>query len=236
MGSSRLPGKTLKELLGKPMLYYVIERLKRVNLAQHLLIATTDKAEDQPIVDFANALNISTFRGSSEDVLQRYAKSAKQLDADIVVRITADCPLIDPAVVNRAIAEFLLRDADFVSNTIERTYPRGMDVEVFSMRTLEEIDRSATLPEDREHVTSYLLRHSSSFRIEQFLHDVDASRYRLSVDTKEDFELVEKIMKALYPENHIFGVDAIVSFLDSHPDIAKLNSHIKQKRIGHGGS
>ncbi|NEO63206.1 MAG: NTP transferase domain-containing protein, partial [Moorea sp. SIO4G2] len=153
MTSTRLPGKVLKQVLGKPLLDYQIERLRRVKLADEIVIATTINQTDEPIVELCNSISIPYFRGSEEDVLARYYGAAVEHQADVVVRVTSDCPLIDPQVIDQVIQFYLDHQGeyDYVSNSLQRTYPRGMDTEVFSFAALDEAFHEASAQPDREH-------------------------------------------------------------------------------------
>lgn len=232
MGSTRLPGKVLKELLGRPLLSYLFERLKRTNLADLIIVATTTNSVDDPIVALCKDESIPVFRGSEDDVLDRYLNAAKEFEADTIVRITADCPLIDPAVIDECIHEFQTQQADYLSNTLKsRTFPRGMDVEVFSRQALITAAQNAKDPAEREHVTLHLYRHPDSFRLGEVHHKEDLSDYRLTVDTEEDFQLIEQIFSTLYPENPTFTLSDLISCMEKNPDWIKINAHIKQKKV-----
>lgn len=234
MTSTRLPGKVLKEVLNKPLLVYHIERLQRVASADELVIATTTNMTDDPIADLCSRMGIGCYRGSEEDVLSRYYEAALTYKADIVVRVTSDCPMIDTGVVDRVIGYYKENCAqyDYVCNTLQRTYPRGMDTEVFSFRALEEASRYATAKPEREHVTPYLYHHPERFRLGNVAMDRDESRYRWTVDTIEDFTLIKKIIEALYPENPEFTLQDCLELLEVHPDWAKINAGIEQKAYG----
>ncbi|MCK4858639.1 MAG: glycosyltransferase family protein, partial [candidate division Zixibacteria bacterium] len=192
MRSKRLPGKVLKTVLGKSLLEYQTERLRRVTLADKIIIATTTNTTDQPLVEFCQQHSLPCFRGSEEDVLGRYCGAAASHEVDVIVRVTADCPLIDPKVIDKVIRCYLDSQGsfDFVSNTLARTYPRGMDCEVFPALLLEEIEREATAPPDREHVTPFFYRHPDRYRLGNVTHESDQSRHRWTVDTHEDLELI----------------------------------------------
>ena len=231
MGSTRLPGKVLKHVLGRPLLHYLFERLRRITKAQNAVIATTKDPKDDPIVDFCNHEGISYFRGSEEDVLDRYLQAARFFSADVIVRVTSDCPLIDPELIDQVIEFFLNHQYDYVSNTQERKFPRGMDVEIFSFKSLEDAANQVTLQEEREHVTLHLYRHPERYSIGKFPWDKDDSQYRLTVDTPEDFELISKILAALYPNNPQFNLKDILHLLQQHPEWAEINAHIKQKNV-----
>lgn len=232
MGSTRLPGKILKKVLGKPLLDYQIERLKRSKLINKIVIATTTNKQDQEIVDFCKSRFISFYRGSEEDVLARYYETAKKYKADVIVRITSDCPLIDPVIVDKVVEEYLNDTTqDYVSNTIERTYPRGMDTEVIQFSLLEEIHREAKSLTEREHVTAYIYNHPAMYRIKQVKQVIDESHYRLTVDTIEDFQVTCTLIEFLYKDNPLFSLHDVIRLLKEKPDLALINQHIEQKKF-----
>jgi spore coat polysaccharide biosynthesis protein SpsF len=233
MGSTRLPGKVLKTVLGKPLLAYQIERLQRVQRADGIVIATTNDGSEAPIVALCETLGVSTFRGSEEDVLARYHGAAKAHQADVVVRVTSDCPLIDPQVIDEVIDFYTEHQPQylFVSNTLERTYPMGMDTEVFSRQILEEAFREAALSPEREHVTPFIYRRPERYPIGQVKYPKDYHHYRLTVDTPEDFALIEKILEALYPEKPQFTLEEILHVLAQHLDWLALNATVQQKQV-----
>jgi spore coat polysaccharide biosynthesis protein SpsF len=231
MGSTRLPRKVLKEVLGKSLLEYQIERVKRAKMIDEIIIATTIKEEDNPIVKLCEKLSIPYYRGSEDDVLSRYFEAAKEYKVDVIVRLTSDCPVIDSEVIDKAIRVFLTGEHDYVSNSIERTYPRGMDTEVFSYQGLEEIHQKATKPHEREHVTPYFYQHSEKFNLKNVFHSEDLSKYRLTVDTKEDLELIQCIIQDLYPNKHNFTLKDIKKSLEANPDLLFINSHVEQKKL-----
>lgn len=234
MTSTRLPGKVLKEVLGRPLLGYQVERLQRAKLADEVVIATTTNAADDVLAEFCRKRGLPVYRGSEHDVLARYYFAAVEYRADLVVRVTSDCPVIDPSVVERVISHLLANAGalDYVSNTQRRTFPRGMDAEVFTLAALGRAHAEGTLDYEREHVTPYLYRHPELFRIDQVTLAADLSRHRWTVDTIEDFELVRRIIEALYPRNPCFGLDDIIDLLDANPDLARINAHVVQKELG----
>lgn len=239
MGSTRLPGKALLEVAGETLLGLLLKRLGRVTLADAVVVATTTAERDRPIVDLAGAMGVPSWRGSEEDVLARYHGAATAHRAEAVVRITADCPLMDPAVVDRVIGAFAdpAGACDYASNTLERTYPRGLDCEVFSMGILDEAHRRATDPVEREHVTPYIYRRPERFRIVQVRNGTDLSRHRWTVDTPEDFELIRRILETLLPAGTDFGMGDVLRLLAGHPDWEAINSGVEQKSVsreGHG--
>ena len=233
MNSSRLPGKVLRTVLGKTLLEYQIERLQRVPSADSVVIATTIDDCDQPIVDLCEKLKVNYFRGPEEDVLQRYYNAAQKYEADIVVRITADCPIIDPNVIDRVIKFYLdnYKDFDYVSNILTRSYPRGMDTEVFSLESLEQAALEAKDEAEREHVTVFIYNHPERYRLANVPYHKDFSRYRWTVDTLEDFSLIEKIITSLYPQRPNFVLEDCLELINKHPEWEKLNSHIEQKKL-----
>jgi len=233
MTSTRLPGKVLMSVMGKPLLEYEIERLQRVRRVDDIIIATTTNDTDQPIVDLAERSGIKVFRGSEEDVLSRYYGAAKENDLEAVVRITSDCPLIDPAVVDDVISAYLENSetCDYVSNCLSRTFPRGMDTEVFSFELLKKVHFEARQPHEREHVTPYIYQNPQRFRLRNLAFILDESRHRWTVDTPEDFELIRRILEMLYPKNQAFGLEDVLAVMDAHPDWFELNAQIEQKKL-----
>lgn len=232
MTSTRLPGKILKQVFGKPLLEYQIDRLHRVQFADELVIATTTNATDEPIVELCDRLSIPYFRGSEEDVIARYHGAAKAHHADVVVRVTSDCPLIDPQVIDRVIQSYIDDRYDYVSNCIERTYPRGMDTEVFSFKALNEAFLEATAKPDREHVTPFIHRQPDRYKLGSVLYNKNCSQHRWTVDTPEDFDLIQKILEAIYPQNPEFRLEDCLEWLDRYPEWSKINAHIEQKQYG----
>ncbi|MFU0781508.1 MAG: 3-deoxy-manno-octulosonate cytidylyltransferase [Thermoanaerobacterium thermosaccharolyticum] len=235
MGSTRLPGKVMKIIMDKPVIGHVVNRVKASKEIDDIIIATTTKKEDDIIVEEAKKLNVKYFRGSEEDVLSRYYYAAKENNADIVIRITSDCPLIDPQIIDKIIKTFIetskKEKIDYLSNTIERTYPRGLDVEVFNFETLEKAFKEADRPYQREHVTPYIYENHEIFKIKQIKNNIDYSNYRWTLDTIEDFKVIETIYENLYKENELFYMEDIIKFQKEHPEIAKINENIKQKEL-----
>ncbi|AMA08230.1 cytidylyltransferase domain-containing protein [Picosynechococcus sp. PCC 73109] len=234
MTSTRLPGKVLKEVSGKSLLEYQIERLKRVESAENIIIATTVNEADQPITELCERLSIDYFRGSEADVLSRYYQAALVHQADVVVRVTSDCPLIDPLVIDQVIQCYLNHqlEYDYVSNSLKRTYPRGMDTEVFSFKALEEAFQEATAQPDREHVTPFIYRQPERYTLGHVTYSEDYSHYRWTVDTPEDFELIQKVIETLHPKNPKFTLENCFELLEKYPNWSEINSHIEQKQYG----
>jgi spore coat polysaccharide biosynthesis protein SpsF len=211
------------------MLARQLERIRRCALADELVVATTEAAADTALVALCGAEGVACYRGAEHDVLGRFVTAARAHDADVIVRLTGDCPLADPALVDRCIARFAEGGVDYVSNVLRRTFPRGMDTEVFSRMALERIAELATLPGDREHVTSYFYTHPSLFRLASVESPVDSSQYRLTVDTEDDFGLIEAIYAELYDRNPCFSLADILELLARRPDLTARNQHVQQK-------
>jgi spore coat polysaccharide biosynthesis protein SpsF len=229
-GSTRLPGKVLLPLLGRPILSRVVERAARAAGIHEVVVATTVDPSDDPIVELATTQGWAVERGSENDLLDRYVQTARTRDADIVVRITSDCPLIDPGLIDQTIEAFVEGGADYASNTLEpRTFPRGLDVEVVSRDALEEAWRDDADPASREHVTPFLYRNPERFRLVRVSSPDDRSAHRWCVDVPEDYELVRRIYEALGSD--AFGWEEALAVLEAHPDWPLLNSHVSQKTL-----
>lgn len=233
MGSTRLPGKILKKVQGKTLLEIQVERLKQSTLIQQVIVATTTQAQDDVVVYLCKQLNIDFCRGSEEDVLSRYYEAAVQSNANVIVRLTSDCPLIDPMIVDEVIASYVKQQDvfDYVSNTLERTYPRGLDVEVFSFEALEKASKEAILQRDREHVTAYFYSNPDLFQIAQVKGKQNYSNFRWTVDTPEDFDLIQRILNELYEDNKLFYMHDVVQLLSRYPEWTDINAHIEQKKL-----
>lgn len=233
MRSSRLPGKVLKTILGRPMLALMIERLRKSNRVDAVSIATTTDKSCDVIETLANELQIGCYRGSEDDVLDRVLQTAKHSKADLIVELTGDCPLLDPTIVDCVIDAFLANKVDYCSNGLIETYPRGMDVQVFPVSVLEKVAELTQQPEDREHVSLYIYEHPDMFRLLNVESKIPggSSDVRLTVDTEEDFELVSRIYEELYPINSDFGLQDILNLLSQRPDLQAINRHVQQKAV-----
>lgn len=231
MGSTRLPGKVLKEVLSRPLLSYQIERMAKSKMIDELVIATTPNGNES-IIELCQKENISYFIGSEKDVLERYYLAAKKFQADIVVRMTSDCPLIDAGIVDAVINMYKNNDFDYVSNTQIRTFPRGMDTEVFSFSALEKAYKEAEIEYEHEHVTPYLYLNAEKFKIGQYIQEKDSNEIRLTVDTPEDFELIKRLFEKLYPINPEFLLSDILAVLKENPSWLEINKEIVQKKLG----
>lgn len=230
LSSSRLPGKVLKPILGRPMLELQIERVRRARRIDTLVVATSTAADDDPIAALCGKLGVRCHRGSLEDVLDRVHGAVLPDAASHVVRLTADCPLADPELIDRVIAFCVDGGYDYASNALEPTYPDGLDVEVMRFEALAAAWREATAASEREHVTPFLYKHPERFRLGSFKAERDLSQLRWTVDEREDFELIERIYHALYPKNAAFSTTDILSLLDSMPELKTLNTrHLRNE-------
>ncbi|MGJ9458020.1 cytidylyltransferase domain-containing protein [Oceanobacillus sp. CF4.6] len=231
MGSTRLPGKILKQVLGKPLLEFQLERVSRSNYIDEILVATTDQHQDNAIVSLCQMMKITHYRGPEADVLKRYYKAASHIKADIVVRLTSDCPLIDPVQIDKVIQSYFLHQhpLQYVSNTLKRTLPRGMDTEVFSFQALKEASEKAESKADREHVTRYMINNPQDFNLTNVSNSKNYSHHRWTVDTLEDFTLINKIIETLYPHKPEFTMEDTIELLDTFPEWQLINTHIQQE-------
>lgn len=229
MTSTRLPGKVLLPLAGVPMLTRLVERLRRVQRASGIVIATTTNATDEPIAALCAQLGVPCHRGSEHDVLSRYTDAAREHGADVVVRITADCPLIDPALIDQVIAVYQEGGSDYVSNMLPPTWPYGMAVEVFSAAALQQAHAEATQAAAREHVTPFIYGHPERYRLRNVESPVDLSHHRWTVDTPEDYALVSRLFERLIPTRPNFTQADVLALLEQHPDWIAINQHIRQK-------
>lgn len=231
MTSTRLPGKVLMEVLGKPLLQYELERLKKIPSLDELVVATTVNGTDDPVVELCDKLGVPVFRGSELDVLSRYCEAAEQYRAEAVVRFTADCPLIDPEISDSVIRYYLEheRDVDYCSTDMS-TYPRGgVETEICLLEVLREADREGTTTPDREHVTHFICSRPERYKQWRKQSGNDWSKYRFTVDTPEDFKLVSEIIKRIYPQNANFTISEVISLLENNPELPMINEMIEQK-------
>jgi len=226
LGSTRLPGKVLIEILDRPIIEHVVTRVQKAKNIERIILATTSRAEDGRLEELANGLGIQAYRGSEEDVLDRYYQAAKKFNVKHIARISADCPLIDPKVIDDVIRRYFELKVDYCSNTLNDTFPDGEDVEVFSLDALTNAWKNAHLSSEREHVTPYIKKNSSIFKLESFRYKIDLSAKRWTLDRKEDLELIKGIFEALYPVNPNFGMDDILKFLQDNPHLESANKDI----------
>ncbi|MFH1894717.1 MAG: glycosyltransferase family protein [Patescibacteria group bacterium] len=234
MGSARLPGKVLLNIAEKPMLRRVIERVKKASLVNKVIVATSDKKRDDLIKKLCQELKIECFRGSEEDVLNRYYEAAKGQGAKIIVRITSDCPLVDHLIIDKIIKIHLKNRNDYTANNTENSYPKGLDVEVFNFKSLERANYEAKKNYQREHVTPYFYEHPDIFKIEILVAEdiLNRPKLRFCVDTKEDLIVVRKIYTALLKSKKPINFYNVIKLLDNHQEITKVNANVRQKRLG----
>ena len=229
MSSTRLPGKVLKKISEKPMLSHILNSLKHSKTLDHVVVATTTKKDDDKIVQLCKKMKISVFRGSEKNVLNRFCEAGKKYGATHIVRICADCPFVDPTIVDKIVRKSLLTNVDYVSNTLPKTYPMGYEVEVIKFPALQKAEEMTKDPGDLEHVTLFLMRNLKLFSH----YNVEAPisykkpKIRVCVDTKEDFMVTEKIYNSLNSSKNFLSIRQVINFLNKNPKILKLNSHIK---------
>lgn len=222
--SSRLPGKVLKPILGKSMLHHQIERIQRAKTPARLVLATSRNPEDDAVATVGQSAGIDVYRGSLEDVLDRFYRAAEPFAPTHVVRLTGDCPLTDPNIID-AVTRFAVDgDYDYASNSIRPTFPDGLDVEVATFEALQTAWREATTKSDREHVMPFLHRQSDRFRLGNYENEEDLSALRWTVDEPADFTFVEAIYHALYPTKPAFDSTDVLAYLAKNPSLASLNS------------
>jgi spore coat polysaccharide biosynthesis protein SpsF len=234
MGSSRLPGKVLKQICGQPMLGWVMKRASRSRLISNIVVATTIDPADDLIETFCKSERISCYRGSEFDVLDRYYQAAKAQDADILVRLTADCPLIDAVLVDATIEKLLEVKADFAANRLpppyQRTYPIGLDTEVATIKALETAWRLAEKPFEREHVMPFLYDPQNNFKVLVLDADKNYGNQRWTVDTPEDLEFIQQVTKKLDCRMD-FGWEEVLKILNENPELSKINANIAHKSL-----
>lgn len=230
LGSSRLPGKVMREIEGQTMLARVVERARRVRHVSEVIVAIPDAPCDAPLEVHCRELGVPVFRGSELDVLDRYYEAARSRDAEFCVRVTSDCPLLDPEVSSMIVARFLeAGDVDYCSNKIPQSFPRGLDTEVFRFSALERARREAAEPYERVHATPYLYRHPEIFRLLSICDEVDRADWRWTVDTPEDLDFVRTVYRRLGPG--AFSWRDIIRLLEAEPQLCAANAHVRQKAI-----
>ena len=232
MSSSRLPGKVLEEICGRPMLYWVASRARKANCIDDLVVATTTDAADDPIAEWCESNEINCYRGDVFDVLDRYYQAAKKWQADIIIRLTADCPLMDPGLIDLVVEKFLEGEVDFAANRLpppfKRTYPIGLDIEVASFKALETAWKDADLPFEREHVLPYLYSVEGRFKTLVLDADADQGSRRWTVDTPDDLEFIRALFNK--KQCHVdLSWKEILRFLDENPELEQINDGIVHK-------
>ena len=234
MGSTRLPGKVLKEIGGKSMLEHVISRTARANTLDEIVVATTTEPDDEAILSVAGKLEVPVFRGSEQDVLDRYYQAAREYNASVVVRITSDCPLTDPAVTDRAVQTFKEHAPDYASTSLKhRVYPRGIGAEVMTFEALQEAWEQAEKSYERSHVTPYIYQHPEQF---QLLHvpsgHGDYSHHRWTVDTPDDLAFVRAVYKSL--DDPSASWTKVLEVVERESELLHINRDVEQKPLEEG--
>lgn len=237
MTSSRLPGKVLMDCVGEPMLQRMVERLKRVPSLDGIVIATTVNADDDPVAELADRLGVGCFRGSEHDVMERVLGAARAHDIDVIVETTGDCPCIDPDIVERCIAAW--REAntngrvDYLSNVLERTYPVGMDTQVFPTDILADAAGRTDHETDREHVSLFIYRHPELYSLKNVAAppELTAPDIHITLDTPEDLVLIRGVFEALYPGRPDFSLADILEFLRARPDLGAVNASVARTAV-----
>lgn len=227
MSSTRLPGKIMKDLCGAPALYRMIERVRQSKLLDDLVIATSTLPCDDIIIEKCQEWGVHTFRGSDSDVLQRYWGAAQAYPADVYVRLTSDCPLIDPGQLDDSIRYFLEHDYRYVGG--DGRLPRGIGGEVFTAELMKEAAEKATEGYEHEHVTPYMYWKQDS--VGHCPYKEDASHFRITLDTPEDYEVIRRVYEALYQPGNTFTLDEIIDYLKKHPEVVAINAAIQQKKV-----
>ena len=223
--SNRLENKVLLKILNSPVIVHILDRIKKSNYIEQIILATSSNSDDQILLDIANNNQIISFKGNEFDVLDRFYNAAKEYDADPIIRITGDCPLIDPILIDKMTKFFLENNFDYMSNTIERTFPDGLDVEIFTFATLKKAFSEATWLSEREHVTPYIIKNPKLFKIFSYTNDVNLSHFRWCLDEESDYKMIQKIFYELKPKK-FFTTKDILNLLEKNPEISKINSGI----------
>ena len=226
MGSSRLPNKVMLDLCKEPVLWHVVNRTRSSKRIERIVVATSENSNNDTIREYCKQKDIECVSGNENDVLDRYYKVmnyANIKDDDIVVRITADCPLIDPELIDEVIERHIVTNSDYTSNTIEPTFPDGLDCEVIQATVLKKAWEEGKLKSEREHVTLYIRNHPELFRIESYKGTEDLSDMRWTLDEEEDYVLIKRIYEELYSNTKMFTTKEILDFLNSDPNIGAIN-------------
>lgn len=228
-GSSRLPNKVLMKLADKTVLEHVVNRVKASKLVSDVIVATTLNDQDLEIVKICAQNNIKVYCGSENDVLDRFYQIAKILKPKNIIRITADCPVIDPEIIDLVISEHIKSESDYTSNVIpSTTFPDGLDVEVFTYESLEKAYYNSILASQREHVTPYINKNDSIFKLGNVENKIDLSDKRWTLDNKEDFDFLSEVFSNLYFKNNFFGMNEILDFIAYNPELENINKHIER--------
>lgn len=224
--SSRLPNKVILPVLDRPMLARQLERILQAKKIEQLIVATSTECSDNPIAELCESMNISCYRGDLNDVLARFYYASAMHESEHIVRLTGDCPLTDPSMIDSVIKFHIEGGYDYSSNSLHPTLPDGLDVEIIKASTLREIHQKAVLPSEREHVTLYINNNKSKFKIGSYESSINLSEHRWTVDEQKDLDFVREIYSALYENNPNFTSDDILLHLESNPELLDINSNI----------
>lgn len=227
MGSTRLPGKVLKQIEGKTVLEHIINRLNACRYVDEVLVATSIEREDLAIVAECIKIGIRVFCGSEKDVLDRYYQVARLVKPHNIIRITADCPLHDVDVVDMVIKKHMEENNDYTSNTLKETFPDGLDVEIMKYEILKEAWEQANMASQREHVTQYII-HNEKYKKGSIICEKDYGEERWTLDTESDFRFISKVYSVLYEKNHLFGMRDILGLLELCPELKTINSNVER--------
>jgi|TARA_B100000749_G_C18373043_1_gene442609 spore coat polysaccharide biosynthesis protein SpsF (cytidylyltransferase family) len=227
IGSTRFPKKVLKLIQQKPVIWHVINRLKQIPKIDNIVLATTKKKEDKILIKIAKQNAINHFQGKNNNVLNRFYECAKNFDADIIIRITSDCPLIDPNLIKKMLNFYMHNNYDYLSNTIIPTFPDGLDIEIFSFSALEKASIFAKWRSEIEHVTPYIKKNPKKFKLFNYENLKNSSHIRLTIDEPVDLKLIRQIYKKLKPKL-VFSLDEVLKIISSEPKLLLLNQHIKR--------
>ncbi len=226
MGSTRLPGKVLLELAGRPVIEHVVRRCQSVMMVDRVVVATTDLPEDEQIVEWCRSRSIAVVRGSSEDVLQRYIAAADAYACENIIRVTADCPLVDPGILDAMLCLHSVAGSDYTSNVIPPTFPVGLDAEVVVTDVLRKVSAAAELKSHREHVTMYIRENLNQFRTANLSFGLNHEKIRLTLDRPEDYQLLKMVFDNFSGSDGLFSVYQVLSFLEHNPELVAINSSI----------
>lgn len=230
MGSTRLPGKVMLDVGGQPVLARVVTRLRRARNLSAVVVATVAQPASQPIIELCHDLQVPTFSGSELNVLDRYYQAAQHVRAHVILRIMSDCPVIDPNLVDECIRTFQDDNVDYASNTIVRTYPRGLDTEIMTFAALERAWQSSVQHYERVHVTPYIYEHPDIFRVRFITNPTDVSHYRWTIDTPDDLKLLRAIY-AHFDNRDDFSWQDVLSLMKQTPALSAINAHIEHKPL-----
>lgn len=231
MGSTRLPGKVLADIEGKPLIWHIYNRLQKISTISEIIISTTTKLKDKPLIEFAKKEKISYYAGSEDDLIDRIYKTGEKFDCDIIVKINADCPLIDINMIENGIKKFLTskRKPDLVTNCVEETFPEGMQYAIFNFKTLENLWNTLNEGFWREFFYRFMIENQNKYFIINLKNNKDLSKLRWTVDYEEDLEFVKIIYNKLFSKNEFFGMNEILNLLDKNPEFKKINDKYSAK-------